>query len=99
MCHKYEIDGVDALSMKEVADQFVAPKLDRDERIGDIRLECGCDLEVDIHIKDETDPRIDGHLDRTETLTLSDIRELSEGDVYFWAKDCESGEWVLLCRN
>lgn len=95
---KYEIEGVDALSVNEVVDQFVVQYLDSDEKIGDVRLECGCDLEVDILHNEPGDPRIHGTLSYTKTLTVSDLREDAEGDVFFWARN-EYGEEVLLCRN
>lgn len=100
MKHTYEIDDCDALSVTEVAEQLMRYRLGRDEKIGDVRLERGRDLDIDILVDDPSDPRLDGHIDRTETFTPSDIcEEFTEGDVFLWAKDCENGEWVLLCRN
>ena len=47
---KIEIENdVQLLSPREVAEQLVNSTLALDEYIGDVRLECGCDLEVDIH--------------------------------------------------
>lgn len=93
----YALTDISTLSVKEVADQLMNSRLERGERIGDVRLECGCDLEIDILIDEPSDPRLDGHLDHTETFTLSDIREdFTEGDWYAWAKT-EDGEDVLVC--
>lgn len=95
---KYEID-CDALTTNEVAHQLLDSVLAPDERVGEARLECGCDLEVDILHNDPSDPCIDGSLSHVETFTLGDIRyELCEGDIYCWAKD-ENGTDVLLCNN
>ena len=89
----YALTDISTLSVKEVADQLMNSRLERGERIGDVRLECGCDLEIDILIDEPSDPR----LDRTETFTISDIREdFTQGDWYAWAKD-ENGEDVLIC--
>lgn len=93
----YALTDISTLSVKEVADQLMNSRLERDEKIGDVRLEYGCDLDIDILVDDPSDPRLDGHLDRTETFTLSDIREdFTEGTWYTWAKD-EDGEDVLVC--
>lgn len=93
----YALTDISTLSVKEVADLLMISRLKRGERIGDIRLECGCDLEIDILIDDPSDPRHDGNLDYTETFTISDIRdEFTQGDWYAWAKD-ENGEDVLIC--
>ena len=95
---KIEInDNVQLLSPKEVAEQLLNGTLEDGEYIGDVRLECGCDLEVDIHLRDEMDKRIDGYRDRTETFTLGDIRDtFTAADYYAWVKD-ESGDDVLAC--
>lgn len=93
----YALTDISTLSVKEVADQLMNSRLERGEKIGDVRLECGCDLEIDILIDEPSDPRLDGHLDRTETFTISDIRDdFTQGDWYAWAKD-ENGEDVLIC--
>lgn len=70
-------DEVNLLSPKDVAERLVtcgALTLDDGERTGEMRVEYGVDLEIDIHVSDPSDPRIDGHLDRTETFTLGDLR-------------------------
>ena len=93
----YALTDISTLSVKEVADQLMNSRLGRDEKIGDIRLEYGCDLDIDILVDDPSDPRLDGHIDRTETFTLSDIRdEFTQSDWYAWAKT-EDGEDVLIC--
>ena len=93
----YALTDISTLSVKEVADQLMNSRLERGERIGDVRLECGCDLEIDILIDEPSDLRLDGHLDRTETFTISDIRDdFTQGDWYAWAKT-EDGEDVLVC--
>ena len=93
----YALTDISTLSVKEVADQLMNSRLERDEKIGDVRLECGCDLDIDILVDDPSDPRLDGHIDRTETFTLSDIRDyFTQGDWYAWAKT-EDGEDVLVC--
>ena len=93
----YALTDISTLSVKEVADQLMNSRLERDEMIGDVRLECGCDLDIDILVDDPSDPRLDGHIDRTETFTLSDIRDyFTQGDWYAWAKT-EDGEDVLVC--
>jgi len=95
---KIEItDDVQLLSPREVAEQLMNPQLAAGEYIGDVRLECGCDLEVDIHLHDEMDKRIDGYRDRTETFTLGDIRDtFVAADYYAWVKD-EDGNDYLAC--
>lgn len=93
----YALTDISTLSVKEVADQLMNSRLGRDEKIGDVRLECGCDLDIDILVDDPSDPSLDGHIDRTETFTLSDIRDdFTQGDWYAWAKT-EDGEDVLVC--
>lgn len=97
---KIEITSdVDTLSKGEVVQQLVncgAIELDC-EKIGESRIECGCDLEIDIMHDEPEDPRINGCLSRTETFTLADIRDwFTEGDAYAWATD-EDGDEILLC--
>ena len=91
-----------ALSVTEVVEQLIccgALEVGNGERLGESRLECGCDLEVDIMTDDPSDMRIHGCLERTETFTLGDIREhFTAADYYTWAKD-EDGDDILLCFN
>lgn len=98
---KVEInDDTRVMSIKEVAEELKwngALNLDSDERMGDARLECGCDLEIDIMTDDAMDRRIDGCLSRTETFTLNALlEEFSSFDYCTWAKD-ENGDDILLC--
>ena len=99
---KVEINNVEALSLTEVVEQLVgcgALQIAHDKKLGESRLECGCDLEIDIMENDPSDPRIDGCLSHTEEFTLSDIREhFTQGEWYTWAKD-EDGNDILLCFN
>lgn len=70
-------DDINLLSPKDVAERFTtcgALTLDDGERTGEMRVEYGVDLEIDIHVSDPSDPRIDGHLDHIETFTLGDLR-------------------------
>jgi len=94
-------DDATILSPREVAEQlriYGGLLLDDNERVGDIRLEYG-DLEIDIHISEPEDPRIDGHLDRTETFDISKIcTYLTAADYYAWGQD-EDGDDVLVCFN
>ena len=93
---------IQTLTPQEVAKQLEgcgAIELDEDERISEVRLECGCDLEIDIEKVIEDDPRCSAYPSHTETFTLSDIREyFTEFDYYKWAKD-ENDEDVLACFN
>lgn len=88
------------LSPREVAEQLRdcgAIELAADERIGEVRLECGTDLEIDIDKAIEDDPRCSGYTDHTETFTISDIRDyFTAADYYAWARD-EDGDDFLLC--
>lgn len=82
----------DTLSIAEVVEQLKdhIGVLDGEE-IGECRIECGCDLEVDV--------TIDGEVVRTETFSLADIRVwCDQYDTYAWAKD-EDGNAILLCFN
>lgn len=98
---KVEItNDCEALSVTEVVQQLIgcgALEVGNGERLGESRLECGCDLEIDIMTDDPSDPRIHGCLDHTESFTISDIREhFTAADYYTWAKD-EDGDDILLC--
>lgn len=99
---KVEINNVEALSLTEVVQQLIgcgAIEIAPDKRLGECRLECGCDLEIDIMENDPSDPRIDGCLSHTEEFTLSDIREhFTQGEWYAWAKDEDEND-ILLCFN
>lgn len=90
-------NDIQLLSLKEVAEQLMNGKLDNGERIGEVRLECGVDLEIDIEVVVEDDPRCSSYHEYTETYTLGDIRsEFEAADYYCWAKD-ENGNDVLAC--
>ena len=93
-------DDVQALSVAEVVEQLKscgALNLEDGERVKDARLECGCDLEVDIEQVIEDDPRCSGYDTRTETFSEADIMSYFVNAEYvFWAKD-EDGVDVLLC--
>lgn len=94
---KYDLGDIYTMTPQEVADQLMNGWLEDDERICDVRLECGCDLEVDIEKVVKDDPRCSGYYDHSETFTIDDIREqFVQGDYYIWAKD-EDGDDVLLC--
>ena len=102
---KYTIDedtlmDTTILSLCEVAEQLRdcgAIELAADEKIGEVRLECGTDLEIDIDKVIEDDPRCSGYTDHTETFTMSDIRDyFTAADYYAWAKD-KDGNDVLMC--
>ncbi|MBQ6329290.1 MAG: hypothetical protein IJI35_09780 [Kiritimatiellae bacterium] len=88
-------DDVQTLTIEEVVEQLKssgALEVGDGEYIGECRLECGCDLEVDI-----TSCLVGS--DRTETFTEEDIREhFTQGEWYAWAKD-EDGNDILLCFN
>jgi hypothetical protein len=102
---KYTIDDetlldYSVMTPREVAEQLEncgAIQLEADERIGEVRLECGTDLEIDIEKVIEDDPRCSGYVDHTETFDKSDIEyHFEAADYYVWAKD-EDGNDVLLC--
>lgn len=97
---RFELRNCVPLSLNEVVDNLWhcgALNMGVDERRGDVRVEGDDELAVDIHVSDPSDPRIDGHLDRTEVFTLADIRRhFKAADYYTWAKD-EDGDDVLLC--
>lgn len=102
---KYTIDDSTLMDMavltpREVAEQLRdcgAIELAADEKIGEVRLEFGTDLEIDIDKVIEDDPRCSGYTDRTETFTIGDIGyHFTAADYYAWARD-ESGDDVLLC--
>ena len=91
---KVEInDEVQAMTVAEVVDQLNACGalvVGDGEYVGECRLECGCDLEVDVV------SCLVG-ADHTETFTESDIRDwFVNADYCAWAKD-EEGNDVLLC--
>ena len=87
-----DIIDCEVMPIQAVVEKLVdygAINLDEDERIGEVRLECGCDLEVDIEKN--------GNINRYETFTTNDIRwEFNEADYCVWAKD-EANNDVLLC--
>lgn len=93
-------DNVQTMSVTEVVNALVssgALEIDNGERLGEARLECGCDLEIDIMHDDSMDMRIHGCLSHTETFTEEDIRaDFVNADYCAWAKD-EDGNDVLLC--
>ena len=93
-------DEPTTLTLREVADQLAACgafALDGGEDIGEVRLEFGSDLEIDIVRRIEDDPRCSGYLDHTETLGLSDIcQHFTLADHYAWGKDA-SGDDCLYC--
>lgn len=102
---KYTIDDetlndAAVLTPREVAEQLRdcnAIELAADEKIGEVRLEFGTDLEIDIDKVIEDDPRCSGYTDHTETFTVSDVAVyLDAADYYAWARD-EDGDDVLLC--
>ena len=88
------------LSVSEVVEQLKccgALNVEPDKKIGECRVECGCDLEIDIMENEPDDPRIDGCLSHTESFTLADIKVwFDQADAYAWAKD-EDGDEILLC--
>jgi hypothetical protein len=89
------------LTPREVAEQLRdcgAIELAADEKIGEVRLEYGTDLEIDIDKVIEDDPRCSGYTDRTETFTISDIRDhFTSADYYAWARDEDGDDVVLMC--
>lgn len=102
---KYTIDDetlrdYSVMTPREVAEQLEycgAIQLEADERIGEVRLECGTDLEIDIEKVIEDDPRCSGYVDHTETFLTSDIQyEFTNSDYCAWVKD-EDGNDVLMC--
>jgi hypothetical protein len=102
---KYTIDDENmrdysVMTPQEIAEQFVNSgviELQADERIGEVRLESGTDLEIDIEKVIENDPRCSGYVDHTETFDRSDIEyHFEAADYYVWAKD-EDGNDVLMC--
>lgn len=81
------------LSVSEVAEHLKACgalEIGDGEYLGECRLECGCDLEVDV-----CSCLVGG--DHTETFTDADIRAtFVNADYCVWAKD-EEGVDILLC--
>ena len=94
------MDECETMSVSEVVEQLKrcgALEVKPDKKIGECRIECGCDLEVDIMENEPDDPRIDGCLSHTESFTLADIRVwFTNADTFAWAKD-EDGDEILLC--
>lgn len=94
------LTDTEVLTPREVAEQLRdcgAIELAADEEIGEVRLEFGTDLEIDIKKVIEDDPRCSGYTDRTETFTMSDITDyFTAADHYAWATD-EDGDDVLMC--
>ncbi len=91
-----EEDKVQVLTKIEVAEQMMNSRLSADEKMGDVRLEFGCELEVDVLVHDPSDLRRDGTLSHTETFSIYDIREeFCHCDSYVWGLD-EHGEDVLI---
>ena len=93
-------EEVQTMTIAEVVEQLEscgALSLEDGERVKDSRLECGCDLEVDIEMEVEDDPRCSGYDTRTETFTEEDIRDyFTNADYCVWAQD-EEGVDILLC--
>ena len=96
------MDECETMSVSEVVEQLKrcgALEVEPDKKIGECRIEFGCDLEIDIMENEPGDPRIDGCLSHTESFTLADIREhFTQCEWYAWAKD-EDGDEILLCFN
>lgn len=94
------LDNYSIMTPYEVAEQLVncgAIQLEADERIGEVRLEYGTDLYIDIEKVIEDDPRCSGYVDHTETFFASDIQhEFTNADYCAWMKD-EDGNDVLMC--
>lgn len=99
---KVEItNDCEALSVTEVVQQLIgcgALEVGNGERLGESRLECGCDLEIDIMTDDPSDPRIHGCLDHTETFTLDDLRTYlaDTAEYLIWVRDA-NGDDYLAC--
>ena len=93
-------DDVVTLTVHEVVEQLEscgAIELHDGEVIGESRLENGSELEIDIDMKIEDDPRCSGYNVRTVSFTMSDIKDrFTAADYYTWAKD-EDGDDILLC--
>lgn len=91
---KVEInEEVQTLTIAEVVEQLKtcgALEIGDGEYLGECRLECGCDLEVDV-----CSCLVGG--DHTETFTEQDIRDyFTNADYCVWAND-EDGNDILLC--
>ena len=97
---EYDLSDTEVLTIREVAEQLAncgAIELEKDERIGNVELEFGTDLSIEIEKVIEDDPRCSGYTDRTETFTVSDITDyFTSADYYAWARD-EDGDDVLMC--
>lgn len=91
---KVEInDEVQTMTIAEVVEQLKACgalEIGDGEYLGECRLECGCDLEVDVV------SCLVG-ADHTETFTEQDIRDwFVNSDYCAWARN-EDGEDILVC--
>lgn len=91
---KVEInDEVQTMNIMEVVMELKACgalEVGDGEYVGECRLECGCDLEVDIG------SCMTGG-DHTETFTEQDIRDwFVNSDYCVWARN-EDGEDILVC--
>lgn len=88
------------MTLQEVAERLVncgAIELQADERIGEVRLECGTDLDIDIEKVIEDDPRCSSYVDHTETFDIGDIKHhLEAADYCAWVHD-EDGDDCLMC--
>ena len=88
------------LTLREVAEQLVncgAIPIAEDEEIGDVQLESGTDLVVEIKKVIEDDPRCSGYSVRTDIMTMYHIREwFLQADYYAWGKD-DNGDDCLYC--
>ena len=86
-------EEVQTMTIAEVVEQLKACgalEIGDGEYLGECRLECGCDLEVDIG------SCMTGG-DHTETFTEQDIRDyFTNADYCTWAQD-EEGVDILLC--
>ena len=86
-------EEVQTMTIAEVVKQLRtsgALEIGDGEYLGECRLECGCDLEVDV-----VSCLFSG--DHTETFTEGDIRDcFVNADYCTWAKD-ENGNDILLC--
>jgi len=91
---KYELE-CETLTPDEVAHQLLDCGYlngGRKTEITAVRLECGCDLEIDYRDIETGDAE-------TETYTESDINNCFEAcSFYKWAQN-ENAEDVLLCLN
>lgn len=90
------------LTLREVAEQLcgcgaIHIRGFDGEDYGEVRLENGEELEIEVVQKIEDDPRCSGYVVRTEIIDLAKIREaFTAADYYAWAKD-EDGNDCLAC--